>query len=261
MIAALRAVSPHVRDRLASALDTGVLSVAAPPMALRATLGSAVELAPVLAALEEFTRLGLTGPAAAAWLRSLNEEWTRAPQTDLVWSGPKVPGVHARETRRVYEELLGGAGRSLWISTYAFFDGPRAFEVLARRMDEVPGLEVTLLLNIQRRKGDTTDAEHLVRRFADRFWRDDWPGTARPRVFYDPRALDPDAPSGVLHAKAIVADDQTVFVTSANLTEAALDRNIELGLLLRDRAVAGSVVAHFRGLIEGGLLRVLAGEA
>jgi phosphatidylserine/phosphatidylglycerophosphate/cardiolipin synthase-like enzyme len=48
-----------------------------------------------------------------------------------------------------------------------------------------------------------------------------------------------------------------VFVTSANLTEAALDRNIEMGLLVRDRALALSVSSHFRILIEQGLLKPL----
>jgi phosphatidylserine/phosphatidylglycerophosphate/cardiolipin synthase-like enzyme len=46
-------------------------------------------------------------------------------------------------------------------------------------------------------------------------------------------------------------------VTSANLTEAALDRNIEIGLLVRDRALAASVVSHFSGLIDRGLLSPL----
>lgn len=96
-----------------------------------------------------------------------------------------------------------------------------------------------------------------MRRFADRFWSSDWPGTSRPRVYFDPRALDPDAPGGVLHVKAVVADDETVFVTSANLTEAALDRNIEIGLLVRDPALAASVSTHFQVLIERGLLRLL----
>ena len=45
----------------------------------------------------------------------------------------EVPGLHARGTRRVYEELLGSAERSVWACTFAYFDGPRAFEVLARR--------------------------------------------------------------------------------------------------------------------------------
>src|SRR5438128_554854 len=78
----------------------------------------------------------------------------------------------------------------------------------------------------------------LVRRFADRLWGKDWPGQRQPEVFYDPRSLDPDAPGAVLHAKAIVADEEVAFVTSANLTEAAFDRNIELGILSRDRMLA-----------------------
>ncbi len=100
-------------------------------------------------------------------------------------------------------------------------------------------------------------AEHLVRRFADHFWTTDWPGSSRPSVYYDPRALDLDGPGGVLHAKVVVSDDEAVFVTSANLTEAALDRNIEVGLLVRDHALAASVSAHFRGLIDRRLLHPL----
>ncbi len=73
-------------------------------------------------------------------------------------------------------------------------------------------------------------------------------------MYYDPRSLDLDGPAGVLHAKAVVVDDEAVFVTSANLTEAALDRNIEVGLLVRDRALAATVSSHFRGLIDRGLL-------
>ena len=162
----------------------------------------------------------MTGPAAAAWLRTAARAAARTPKTDLVWSGPEVPGLHARDTRRVYEEFLGCGERSIWASTYAFFDGPKAFEVLARRMETRSSLRVTLLLNIQRKRNDTSASDQLVRRFADRFWKTDWPGSMHPIVFYDPRSLDPEGAGGVLHAKAVVADDEAVFVTSANLTEA-----------------------------------------
>ena len=124
-------------------------------------------------------------------------------------------------------------------------------------MEEVRGLRVTLLFNIQRKKGDTTKADQLVRRFANRFWQDDWPGSVKPAVYYDPRSLDPSGPSGVLHAKAVVVDDGAVFITSANLTAAALDRNIELGVLIRHPALARSVAGHFQGLIDGHLLKPL----
>ena len=257
MIDALLDLPPHLRDRLASAFESGLLESSPSATSLRSVLGNREDVEALVAAFLELSRLGVIGPAAAAWIRTIAQASTRLPKPDLVWSGPEVPGLHARDTRRVYEELLGRAERSVWASTYAFFDGPKAFEALARRMEERPALHVTLLLNIQRKRSDTTASEQLVRRFADRFWRTDWPGSSRPSVFYDPRALDPEGPGGVLHAKAVVADDEAAFVTSANLTEAALDRNIELGVLIRDRAVALTICGYFRNLIDRDLLKPL----
>ncbi len=254
MIAALLDHPAHQRKRLASALESGLLRAPYTAPAVRSVLGMPAGEEGILGALLEMDRLGISGAAAAALVRTLDEATARTPRPDLVWSGPEVPGLHARDTRRVFEELLGSAERSVWASTYAFFDGPQAFQVLAQRMDARAALRVQLLLNIQRKRGDTTAADQLVRRFADRFWTTDWPGASRPSVYYDPRSLEVEGPAGVLHAKAVVVDEEAVFVTSANLTEAAFDRNIELGLLLRDRPLAASVSTHFRTLIERALL-------
>jgi phosphatidylserine/phosphatidylglycerophosphate/cardiolipin synthase-like enzyme len=253
MIDALLDLSPHLRERLAGVLDAGLLAAPYSAASIRAAVGNTDGDAAGegLSALEQ---LGITGPAAAAWIRSVSAALARAPRPDLVWSGPEVPGLHARDTRRVFEELLGSARESIWASTFVYFDGPKAFEVLARRMEELRDLKVTLLLNIQRKRGNSTASDELIRQFADRLWRKDWPGAVRPRVFYDPRALDTDGPGGVLHAKAVVVDDEAVLITSANLTEAALDRNIEMGMLLRDRAFALTVTSHFRALIDRDLL-------
>lgn len=253
----LLSLPAHLRRRLAGALDTGLLAAPFSAAAVASALGLRDGAGAVAEALGAWSRLGIPGVAAAEWLRSLDRAAAGAPTPDFVWSGPEVPGLHARDTRRVYEELIGSAVRSIWISSYVYFDGPRAFGTLARRLDATAGLEVTLLLNVERRRGDTTAADQLVRRFADRFWNADWPGDTRPNVYYDPRALDPDGPAGVLHAKAVVTDEDAVFITSANLTEAAFDRNVETGLLLRDRPLAATVLAHFSGLIDRGLLRPL----
>lgn len=257
MIEALLAMPPHLRRRLIGALEAGDLALPYTPAALRNALGAPYANGAVAAALAGLAENGVVPAVCAAWLRSVEQAASDVPRPDLVWSGPEVAGLHARDTRRVHEELIGAAARSVWMSTYAFFDGPKAFDLLARRMDRVPTLNVTLLLNIQRKRGDTTVADHLVRQFADRFWGRDWPGTRRPQVFYDPRALGLDGPGGVLHAKAVVVDDEAVFVTSANLTEAAFDKNIEVGLLVRDGALAASLSRHFRLLVEHGQLLLL----
>ena len=258
MIDALVDIPSHVRVRLASALESGLLVPPGSAMAVRASVGAGYE-EPILDVLREWERLGVSAAAGGAWLKSLRLAASRVPAPDFVWTGPQVAGLHARDTRRVYEELLGSATRSVWASTYVFSEGPQAFRTLADRMDAVPELDVTLLLNIEGRRGDTTAADSLVRRFADEFWGREWPGMARPKVYYDPRSVEADSPGGVLHAKAVVADEESVFITSANLTAAAQDRNIELGLVVRDRALAATTVTHFRTLIEKDLLRRLPG--
>ena len=253
----IQTLPTHQRRRLADAFDTGTLPDRPERMALRSVLKLRGSVDGLMEDLDDLARLGISGRAVGGWVRSLDQVAAEVPSPDLVWSGPEVPGLPARDTRRVYEELFDGAKRSVWVSTYAYFDGPQAFAHLAQRLDSSPDLRVTILLNIQRTRGDTTAADQLVRRFTDQFWGTDWPGSSKPAVYYDPRSLDPSGPSGVLHAKAVVVDDEAVFITSANFTEAALDRNIELGVLIRHRVLATSVANHFQALIDTHLLSPL----
>ena len=72
-----------------------------------------------------------------------------------------------------------------------------------------------------------------------------------PLGWHVPRSVDTgDGPGAVLHAKAVVHDNEQVFVTSANLTPKALDRNIEAGVLIRDRPLAQALGLHFNRLID-----------
>src|SRR5690606_20740976 len=116
MIDALLGLPAHQRARLASALESGIVALSSSSSTLRALLGPGPELGALEEALAGLERRGLQGPAAAAWIRGLAEVEARAARPDLVWSGPEVPGLHARDTRRVYEELLGAARCSIWVS-------------------------------------------------------------------------------------------------------------------------------------------------
>jgi hypothetical protein len=53
--------------------------------------------------------------------------------------------------------------------------------------------------------------------------------------------------------RASVRRPASVFITSANLTQAALDRNIELGVLIRDGAIC-PICSYFRSLIDTGMM-------
>jgi phosphatidylserine/phosphatidylglycerophosphate/cardiolipin synthase-like enzyme len=80
-----------------------------------------------------------------------------------------------------------------------------------------------------------------------------------PEVFYDPRSLALDVENrSSLHAKCVVVDRRTAFVSSANFTEAALERNIEAGVLIRAETFASSLASHFEALAAAGHLLSLA---
>jgi phosphatidylserine/phosphatidylglycerophosphate/cardiolipin synthase-like enzyme len=123
-------------------------------------------------------------------------------------------------------------------------------------MDAEPGLDVTCCFDVSRQGNDTTRNADLVDRFADRCVRNEWPGTRLPAVFYDPRGLSTVAGErAVLHAKTIVIDECRAIVTSANPTQAASFRNIELGVIFDDKNIARLIDGHCRGLIRNGFLR------
>jgi phosphatidylserine/phosphatidylglycerophosphate/cardiolipin synthase-like enzyme len=50
-------------------------------------------------------------------------------------------------------------------------------------------------------------------------------------------------------------DEQRLFVSSANFTEAAHERNIEVGLLVRSPALAAKLVGYFDALVAAGALQ------
>jgi phosphatidylserine/phosphatidylglycerophosphate/cardiolipin synthase-like enzyme len=55
-------------------------------------------------------------------------------------------------------------------------------------------------------------------------------------------------------AKCVVVDRQAALVTSANFTEAAQQRNIEVGLLIRHAPLVSRISLYFEGLIDARLL-------
>jgi hypothetical protein len=172
---------------------------------------------------------------------------------ELVWTGPGGTSSASRDTGVVVRELFMTARRTILIAGFAIHRGREIFKELADRMTAEPNLEVTMFLNIPRAFRDTTLTEQLVGRFAREFRSQHWAGPGVPTIFYDPRALAIDEKKrSSLHAKCVVVDGITSFVTSANFTEAAQVRNIEAGALIRDEQFSRSLIGHFEQLIRIG---------
>ena len=175
---------------------------------------------------------------------------------DLVWTGPEAPGIVNRDTRVVVREMFQSAEKTVLIAGYAVYQGHVVFKELAERMDQIAGLQVQMYLDIQRPHQDQSSQTELVRIFAERFVRKEWPGLRLPRLYYDPRSLDADQTKRTsLHAKCVVVDKEQAFVSSANFTEAAQTRNLEVGVLLRSLAFAQKLTYHFESLAALSILK------
>jgi phosphatidylserine/phosphatidylglycerophosphate/cardiolipin synthase-like enzyme len=203
---------------------------------------------------------GATPTLIARFVRTLAAERLSservADRVELVWTGPEAPGSRSRDTLVVMRELFTRARTSVLVAGFALYQGRSILSALAERMDASTELVVRLFLNIARRPGDNDRADHVVREFAKRFVSDHWPGRRLPALYYDPRALDVDpGRRASLHAKCVIVDERFSLVTSANLTEAAQQRNIEAGLLVDDPVLARSLSSQFETLVDRHLLR------
>jgi cardiolipin synthase A/B len=79
---------------------------------------------------------------------------------------------------------------------------------------------------------------------------------AGTRVYYWPiekRERNQAGRPGKLHTKCAIVDN-TALIGSANLTDDAFNRNMELGLLVREEATVSALAEHFRELISLGIL-------
>jgi phosphatidylserine/phosphatidylglycerophosphate/cardiolipin synthase-like enzyme len=223
-------------------------------------LGRLLDPAVVSETAADLQTLGLSTEALGPTLSLLADEREAAAResgrVELVWTGPELPGAGSRDTLVVVRELFASAESSVLVSGFAVHQGKEIFEPLARRRAEVPSLKVRLFLNIARPPGSRDRDLDIVQDFVAQFREKNWPNDAPPEIYYDPRSLAEDyRERAVLHAKCIVVDDRRAFVTSANLTTAAQEKNIEAGLLVGDGGLARGLRTQFEALVAAGVFK------
>lgn len=173
---------------------------------------------------------------------------------DLILSGPQLPGVPLSDTMATVRTLVAEATGELVLVGYAVHNAKAIFELLASRMVANPALRVVFCLDISRPHGDTSLTAEIVRRFSYEFRQNHWPWKNLPEVYYDPRSLSEDPlRRSSLHAKCVIADRARAIITSANFTEAAWLRNIELGVLVNYEPLIARLGAYIDGLITASL--------
>jgi hypothetical protein len=170
---------------------------------------------------------------------------------ELVLSGPSTDVVRTRDTGAVYSELIETAKEEVMIASYAIYNGQELFAPLIRKHDKTEGFRTRLYLDIPRRKGDTTVSEMLIARYRQEFFSKQWQSEEAPELYYFAPSLELDWKTRAsMHAKLVIVDRSTVFLSSANLTKAAQTKNIEVGGLIWNENTARRLANHFQALAE-----------
>lgn len=265
MTSVLRALSRANLVALGEALCHGRLSPPFTSVSLRNLIPPTV-VDGLASELQQLVVEGMRGAHIGVMLQLLAEERDAvqdgADRIELVWTGPEVGPVASRDTAVVVRELFDRAKHSVLVAGFAVYKGKQVFDRLAANMAHNPNLEVRMFLNVTRGHGDSRTETEIVGQFRRRFVTNHWTGVRIPDLYYDPRALSAEPTlKAVLHAKCIVVDERWSFVTSANFTEAAQERNIEVGLLVEDTSLANALTLQFTGLVRIGALARMAGIA
>jgi hypothetical protein len=169
---------------------------------------------------------------------------------DLILSGPALPGVPLSDTIATVRTLITEATQELILVGYAVHNAKSIFEVIASHMAVNSEFRVRFCLDISRRQGDTSLDSEIIRRFSREFREKHWPWPNLPELYYDRRSLSQDPlERSSLHAKCIIADRAKALITSANFTEAAWLRNIEIGVLVKADSIVSRLADYIDGLI------------
>ncbi len=166
-------------------------------------------------------------------------------RAEIAWTGPATEAVPLRRVDQVIYDVVGNAKEEVLLVTYAAYKAERALKALRDATDR--GVRVRLVIELAHESGGKITFDGLQP------FRVAVPSA---QVFYwplDRRKRSASGAYGAMHAKCIVADRRTAIISSANLTDHALEANMELGLLVQ-RAVATRLAEHFDQLIVRGEL-------
>ena len=180
----------------------------------------------------------------------------RAHTVDTVWTGPDVSGSEVRRTEAVVIEMLSSARVEVLVVGYWLVNQTRQIkslvDLLIKRARD--GVEVKFVLDPGKKPEGPDNLSALNTQWPDNLAnapREVFTWSEKQHKHFKQGELQYDRK---LHAKVIVVDQQDALVTSANLTQAGLLGNLEMGLRIKGPK-AKSVSRHFNLLIEEGVLQ------
>lgn len=169
---------------------------------------------------------------------------------ELLWSGPSpADQISARRIDQALYDLIANAQHEVLLVTFAAAKVERLAGELLKAIRR--GVRIRLILEFEQSSEGQLSYD-AIKAFPSAL-------TGAAEIYYWPvekRERNQAGRPGKLHSKLAIVDD-TVLVSSANLTDDAFNRNLELGVLVRNPAFLRTVREHIQTLIVDGAFRLV----
>lgn len=169
--------------------------------------------------------------ATAAYHRAKSEQ-----EIELVWTGPSSILIATRKTEQALLQVIDAAEARLFMTSFVAYDVESIMKALRRAIQR--SVQVSMLLEASESHGGGVSIDAIAKMKsalpnAKLFsWVDKGEGFA----------------GGKVHAKVAVADESLCFISSANLTGHAMEKNMEAGVLIRGGATPSGLHRHLEAL-------------
>jgi phosphatidylserine/phosphatidylglycerophosphate/cardiolipin synthase-like enzyme len=173
--------------------------------------------------------------------------WRAEQAVELLWAGPSPASqIPARRIDQALYDLIAQAKREIVLVTFAAAKIERLSGALLQATQR--GVHVRLILEFEQSSEGQLSYDALKA----------FPATliATAKVFHwpvDKRERNRAGRPGKLHAKIAIVDD-TALVSSANLTDDAFNRNLEIGVLVNSPDFLMPVKTYINSLIADGTI-------
>jgi phosphatidylserine/phosphatidylglycerophosphate/cardiolipin synthase-like enzyme len=166
---------------------------------------------------------------------------------ELIWTGPSEFAGGFRRTDQALLELIDGAKERLLIVSFAVYRAQPIISAIEKAISRNVRVDICIEESIEKngkvRVSGFDAFSSTIFKLASLY---EWPEENRPHAF--------DGRSGSLHAKIAVADQNYVFISSANLTDFAMNLNMEMGVMIEDRFIGQQICDLFNNMILNSVL-------
>ena len=208
-------------------------------------ISSLVNTAPAKKALQNFVDAwqngNLSGETGAFILQTASDTRQKTleeQKIELVLTGPSTSFVATRKTEQVLLDLICEATREIFIVSFVAYN----WDIIIKELQNAVarGVDLKVLLEASKADGGSLDNDPsgILRKLVPNASIYRWSSQSEEFI------------GGKVHAKIAIADEKIAFLTSANLTGYAMEKNFESGVLIRGGEIPLDISKHLDGLIE-----------